>query len=202
MSSFEFSRDWFSHNIPLWRSILNQIKPTRILEIGSYEGRSACFLIEEIAAERPLELVCIDLWRWSDESAEDSAVVESRFDRNIEQAINSVRNSCGFLKVKSRSSLAMANLLIDGKEGYFDLVYVDGSHRAPDVLSDLVMAYQLCRVGGCIICDDYLWADARWGGEDVLNRPKIAIDAFTTIYTHSISFLPENLYQVYLLKSA
>jgi hypothetical protein len=43
---YEFTRDWFSQNVPVWRQIISRDKPTKILEIGSFEGRSTCRIIE------------------------------------------------------------------------------------------------------------------------------------------------------------
>ena len=40
----------------------------------------------------------------------------------------------------------------------FDLVYVDGSHEAPHVLGDVVMADALLAVGGLLVLDDFEWA--------------------------------------------
>ena len=46
----EFTNDWFgATGRYIWDKILPQLGPKRILEIGSYEGRSACFLIEKLS---------------------------------------------------------------------------------------------------------------------------------------------------------
>ena len=37
----------------------------------------------------------------------------------------------------------------------FDLIYIDASHYAPDVLSDAVLAFKLLKPGGILIFDDY-----------------------------------------------
>ena len=70
-----------------------------------------------------------------------------------------------------------------------DLLYVDGGHDAPTVLRDLVTGFDLVKVGGLLICDDYLWDDPRFGGNRTLGRPKIAIDAFSTIYADKVKIV-------------
>ena len=45
-----------------------------------------------------------------------------------------------------------------GGDGLFDLVYIDGSHSAKDVLLDSLLAWRLLRPGGAMIWDDYEWA--------------------------------------------
>ena len=37
----------------------------------------------------------------------------------------------------------------------YDIVYVDASHRAPQVLEDLILVHRLLKVGGLLILDDY-----------------------------------------------
>ena len=55
----EFTNDWFgATGRYIWDRILPQLGPKRILEIGSYEGRSACFLIEKLSG--PLEFHWLD----------------------------------------------------------------------------------------------------------------------------------------------
>jgi predicted O-methyltransferase YrrM len=88
-------------------------------------------------------------------------------------------------------------LLSKGHRASFDLVFVDGSHQASDVLTDLVLGYDLCKIEGTIICDDYLWSMEPAGKQDPLNMPKQAIDAFSTIFMRKIKQISAPLYQVY-----
>ena len=80
-------------------------------------------------------------------------------------------------------------------------VYVDGSHRSADVLEDLVLAFHATRPGGIIICDDYL-KGAR-SGDATLGSPKLAVDAFTSIYRDRLD-IPwgQPLYQLAMIKTA
>ncbi|HEY1506651.1 MAG TPA: class I SAM-dependent methyltransferase, partial [Stellaceae bacterium] len=107
--------------------------------------------------------------------------VEARFDRNIAIA----KAKCPEVavhKIKSRSNHALAKLLPEHAES-FDFIYVDGSHQAADVLTDLTLAFGLCRVGGLIACDDYLWQF----GQNPLLVPKIAIDSFVNCFTLKVA---------------
>ena len=61
-----------------------------------------------------------------------------------------------------------------------DFIYVDGSHRAADVLEDLILSFRALKPGGLLISDDYLGGPGK-GNDLTLGTPKIAIDAFTTI---------------------
>ncbi|KXZ46234.1 hypothetical protein GPECTOR_45g104 [Gonium pectorale] len=74
----------------------------------------------------------------------------------------------------------------------FDLVYVDGSHLRADVLTDIVMAWQLLKPGGVMVLDDYSWDQYL---DNLACHPKQAIDAFLTVFGHQLRIL-SLLYQV------
>jgi len=186
-SEFQFSDDWFSRNIQVWDLLIERGKPLKILEIGSYEGRSACYLINTCTAYGALELVCVDTWRGGvDHDATLMAEVERRFDRNIALAKARAPGKVEVRKIKAASNVALAALIhSDGRET-FDLIYIDGSHTAPDVLTDAVLAFELLRVQGLMIFDDYLWSMEPPGQQDPLNMPKPAIDAFVNIFQRKL----------------
>ena len=200
---YEFTTDWFSRFAGVWSQLLARHKPVRLLEIGSYEGRAACFLIENATAAGPIELHCVDTWAGGVEHDSDAMPdVEGRFDRNVARARRKVSHPVDFHKHKSRSGQAMVKLLAEAGGERFDLVYVDGSHQAPDVLSDAVLAFMLLKVGGLLIFDDYLWAMEGPGKQDFYNMPKPAIDAFVNLYQRKLSVVGAPLYQLYVRKTA
>lgn len=57
-----FTSDFFKGNIPNWERWLAPFKgqPVTALEIGSYEGRSACWLLENILTHPDARLLCVD----------------------------------------------------------------------------------------------------------------------------------------------
>jgi predicted O-methyltransferase YrrM len=198
---YQFSTDWFSRRIPVWRQLLDQCPPTRYLEIGSYEGRSACFVIEHCAAQRDVELHCIDTWAGGVEhDAGAMPQVEARFDANVEIARSRAAHKVEVRKHKALSSTAMIQLLANGHAEYFDAIYIDGSHQAPDVLTDACLAFLLLKVGGIMIFDDYLWSMEAKGRQDFYNMPKPAIDAFMNIYQRKMMVFEAPLYQLYTRK--
>src|SRR4029079_11342093 len=85
MAKFEFTNNWFDATArAAWDHLIPQILPKKILEVGSYEGASACYLIQKLAPKLELEIHCIDTWLGGREHAnEDMKSVESRFQSNI-----------------------------------------------------------------------------------------------------------------------
>jgi hypothetical protein len=203
MSEFQFTNDWFNDAArSVWDQFIPQLNPQRILEIGSYEGACACYLIGKLAVQRSLELHCIDTWGGGVEHQDlDMRGVEARFRVNVELAIKAAPNKIELHVHKGHSDFVLATLLAQGKAQYFDFIYVDGSHQAADVLCDAVLAFRLLKIGGILIFDDYLWGEELPYGRDLLRCPKPAIDAFTNLYARKLRVLPAPLYQLFVRKT-
>jgi predicted O-methyltransferase YrrM len=203
--SYEFTNDWFTKVAEdNWKILIPQVNPKKVLEIGSYEGAATSFIINNVNDCE--EIFCIDTWEGGVEHEKMDAKsismkhVEKRFDKNIEIAIKEAKSNVNIKKIKARSDDALINLLSEGKKNYFDFIYVDGSHQAPDVLLDAILSFRLLRVGGVIAFDDYLWSEELESGRDPLRCPKPAIDAFTNLYLRKIDILSAPLYQMYVTK--
>jgi len=191
VKSFRFSQFWFSNHIPAWEKIISRVRPLRVIEIGCYEGRATTYIIERCSQFGPLSYCCIDTWSGSvDLSPAQMVGVEERFDNNVALAISKVDTPVTFRKLKQTSSSALIQLLSSGDKRY-DLIYIDRSHTAPDVLLDAVLAFRLLRIGGIMIMDDYLWTMEPQRSVDLLNTPKLAIDAFTSIYMRKLRILSD-----------
>ncbi len=207
MDNFKFTNTWFNDAAKnQWEKLISQIKPKKILEIGSYEGASTCYLIEKLALENPIEIHCIDAW--SIEMGEESdykhygsnidmSAVESRFRQNTKLAIEKSPKKVNLTIDKGFSDVQLSKLLSNGKKNYFDFIYIDGSHLGPDVLCDAVLSFRLLKVNGVMAFDDYLWPSAN---KNLTRIPKMAIDSFVNLYSEKIAIFNAPLYQIYLKK--
>ena len=174
----EFSQDWFSHNIPNFQYLKGLIPDcSNILEVGCFEGRATCWMLENMLPHDG-RMTCIDTFEGSAEH--ENLTLTLLFER-WKQNVDWVRQQSQIVTAyKGRSSLAMAQLIHEDQ--LFDFIYIDGSHQAPDVITDACMAWQLLKTGGIILFDDYAWLDM----PGILQRPKIAIDAFTTLFSDKL----------------
>ena len=202
-----FSTDWFTHNIPSLSYIFEQFTPQRILEIGSFEGRSTHFFTEEMLKyHNEIEIHCIDSWEGGLEHQGkwDMGSVEQSFNENIQTLMiyaKQCRKSLNIIKHKGYSHTKMIELLAKGEAGKFDFIYVDGSHEAPDVLFDAILAHKLVKNNGIIAFDDYLWSPEENGKQNYYHLVKPAVDAYVNIYQqklHVLQMLP--VYQLYIQK--
>ena len=207
MASYQYTNNWFEQNArPVWDTLIEQLKPKKILEVGSFEGAAVCYLIDKLGGAAELDIHCVDNWEGGLEHqaggfvASDMSAVEQRFDANINMAINAAQSRVVVTKHKLSSDLALAKLLTEGRKNQFDFIYIDGSHQAPDVLCDAVLAFRLLRAGGVMAFDDYLWAENLPYGKDPLRCPKPAIDAFTNLYCRKLNVLAAPLQQLYIQK--
>ena len=155
----DFTNRWHDNHAEVWRQVILPLlpqTPRRWLELGSYEGKSAAWTLEN-AIRTGDELVCVDLWQNAD--------VEKRFNENVRLHVTAFK--------ESHESFLLRQIR-DGRT--FDVIYVDGDHDAPAVLSDCVLAWKVLRPNGVMILDDYHWHGG-WRTPGAVD-PCHAIDGF------------------------
>jgi predicted O-methyltransferase YrrM len=187
---YKFTTDWFIQNIPIWERSLIQLAnqpEINVLEIGSWEGMSACWLLDNILTHESSRITCIDTFEGSVEhnfEYEDSYIksVEERFDFNISQTNASEKVT----KIIGKSQDVMRSLLLNN----YNILYIDGSHLASDVLTDAVLGWGLVKVGGVIIFDDYdfKFDDTVNTGQDTI----IGIDAFLKVFHKKVNIIHQD----------
>jgi predicted O-methyltransferase YrrM len=131
------------------------------LEIGSFEGLSACYLLWRL---RDAQLTCVDTFVgrvWHRDVPEVTRRLEQTFDDNG-RLVDQTR----VRKIVGDSRRVLLGLREEGRE--FDFTYVDGSHLGLDVLVDAALAWPLLAEGGTLVFDDYEWDVL---GDDPLMRP-------------------------------
>jgi predicted O-methyltransferase YrrM len=153
----DFTADWFTSNISMLHGALARSGRAfeRLLEIGSFEGLSTCWFARLLAGTRPA-ITAIDLFADDpDYHAGGAERYEQRFDRNAAKFLGGV----ALRKIKQDSAGALSALVAENAR--FDLVYVDGSHAALDVIVDAALGWRLLDAGGVMVFDDYFWVDPR-----------------------------------------
>ena len=190
MSDYQFTKDWFHWAPDIWTHLIPML-PERteegrnFLEIGSFEGRSSVWIIENMMQDGD-HLDCVDTWEGGEEhGGEDMDSVFRRFQANTKLAMNKFDRKRFALPWRSDSLTYLGAVIGEGIQRPRDFIYIDGSHIAKDVLTDACMAWPLLKKGGIMAFDDYLWGDAR----DILHRPKLAVDAFSSIFAEELEVI-------------
>lgn len=189
-----YTADWFAGNIPHWEWLTASLvgQPIRALEIGSYEGRSARWMIDHLLTHPDSHLDCIDTWEGSMEHTNDERNgIFERFQENLADAIADGR-------VTMHRGLSQVMLpKIAAREELYDLMYIDGSHTSKDTLSDAVHCFPILREGGLMIFDDFWWTAYR----NPLKNPRSGIEAFLRIYDGCYDIVL-NSYQIAIRKKS
>lgn len=171
-SGARLTTNWAARNYQQWATLLAPLReqPLRLVEVGSWEGRSALFFLNFLPNAK---IVCIDTFAGSIEHRQwpwwrrwwQLDGIERRFDGNLAPFGARVE------KMKADSRTALATLKLADRS--FDFIYIDGSHLAADVYSDAVLAWQILAEGGLMVFDDYRRMQ---GPAHAL--PSVGIDAF------------------------
>jgi tetratricopeptide (TPR) repeat protein len=152
---------WFATHILIWRQHLSSLtgRPGAMaLEVGSFEGMSACWMLDHVLIHPSASLTTID------------PAYQLGFDSNIQRTGSGDR----VRKLTGKSEDVLPGL----RGELFDFVYLDGLHLAPNVLLDALHCWDLTRVGGLMVFDDYL-KPAQMG----LGQPtKLGADLFLELF--------------------
>ena len=196
-ASLSLSNDWFTNNIPYWLYTFNKYnilshENIKVLEIGSWEGLSSYFILHSLPNAT---LTCVDTWEGADEhksgdaSTENSLNnIEKSFDKNLSEFENRL------IKYKG-TSFSFFN---DNPEiNTYDIIYIDGSHHCDDVIVDAIKGFEMLKIGGIMIFDDYMW---EYYPKSIEN-PAAAINSFLRLKKGSYKIV-RTYYQLIIEKVA
>jgi len=191
----QFTTDWFSHNIPNWTYVLEPFKNKpnlNFLEIGCWEGRATCWLLENILIDKSSKITVVDTFGGSPEETGMKELnlteILTRFKHNTSIYQDQITINQGY------SSTILKQI---PSEPQFDFAYIDASHTAYGTLEDAVLTHPLIKPGGIIIFDDYLWKDPN--RISPTDSPELGIDCFYNTYADFYEVIFSE-YQVGLLK--
>lgn len=145
---------------PPWKGrllydIVRQAKPKRILELGTHLGFGTLYL----AAAAPHADI---------HTVEASPVLSEK-----------ARLHFRLLGIKPKVHVGLFEEVIPTLAGEWDILYIDGDHRATALQRYVSLLYDSIRPGGLIICDDIFW---NW---DMLNGWRVLTKSY-----------PEKIYSV------
>ena len=181
-TDYSYTADFLSDQLPNWQIYLAPLAQRvgcQVLEIGSHEGRSAVWFLHNLCRDNHSRITCIDTFHGQS--------YEARFDHNTRIAGGQGR----LTKCKGSSHDWLPTLT----PASFDLIYVDGSHLAADVVLDGLLCWKLLKRGGLLLFDDYLWNPHRKPSR----RPQMGIDLLLETWNEQARVLFQE-YQVLVQK--
>jgi len=180
MKNYKFTENWFdSEDLEKFLPLKTK-KELHILEIGSFEGKSTIWFLDNLLQNPNSTITCVDPWTtYSQDSNSFNNYSKDNNEWDFTQHKNTFLyniNETGFknkvIVTQGFSHEILPELIVKNKK--FDIIFIDGNHVSPFVLTDSVMSWYLCNSNGIIIFDDYLWK--RGFGETL--TPKLAVDSF------------------------
>jgi len=179
---YRFSYDWVTPHTKEWENDLQEFKGrpgVRALEIGCFEGQSACWFLDNILTHPTSRLVCVDPF-----AVPMATILLRFFERRFDENVAASGAADRVTKLIGPSQVVVRTL----EHSQFDFIYVDGSHKIGDVLQDAVLAWTVLRPGGVVMFDDYALVDDV--SEGLMARaPGRALDAFMTILGSSATLI-------------
>lgn len=165
-----------------WRAWLGHLKDTtaRGLELGTFMGESAEWMLTNIFTHPKSQYVCVDTFGGSVEhhvAGIDCSTLEADTIERLAPFGSRVEILRGF----SHDALAVLRSM----DREFEFVYVDAAHDSMNVLRDAVFAFDVLVPGGVMIFDDYTW---KVFPHDV-DCPRLAIDSFVACYARQIEVI-------------
>lgn len=191
-----FTRDWFSQSEVVFETILKNFKGRdnqTFLEIGSFEGRSAIWMLDNILTGKNCKIICIDAFKGSPSLSRAGVSLDGARELFL-QNMEAYKGRYRLIEGASQDVLRTREF-----DDLIDVAYIDGSHTAANALSDLVLVYNLIKPGGIIFLDDYMW---NYNTLPAHETPKVAIDAFMECYRSRVMYLYVDRKTVVLRKNA
>lgn len=173
------------------RALVRRVRPSFVVEVGTFLGATTIHLARELdslhgsRSSRPLVL-SVDTWlgdayMWSSKAERYKGMLRARHGKPLlyYQFLANVAfaNLTHRVVPLSLGSSEAARLL-----DYFgwapDLVYIDASHDALDVLADLEHYHMLLRCGGTLFGDDVHWGGVKSALTHFARRHGLGITAY------------------------
>ncbi len=125
-------------------SLKNNVKD--ILEIGTYDGFN-CLILKKLFPYA--EIDTLDL----PENDEETLRLYNRNNDSIKKEINENRSK-NLAKAKQINFYERNSLSLIFEDKKYDLIWIDGFHGAPTVISDIINSIRLLKSDGIILIDD------------------------------------------------
>lgn len=163
IADYELKLWGWSSAHPIFETVLKQMRPKRVIEVGSWLGGSAIHMAETAKALgiADFELICVDTWlgadeHWLRQDWYETLAVKNGYPTLYFQFMANV--------ILKGHQDAITPLPITAESAFHilrhhgivaDAVYVDAGHRYKDVRADIENYWQLVRPGGVLFGDDF-----------------------------------------------
>ena len=165
------TKDGFTMHISNWNVFLTKFKDLsnlNFLEIGTGNGRSGVWMLENILTHSTSKLTTVDIqekWPYQKGRSFKGITLEEDIEISIRENLQPYIDTqkCEYIIQDSKLYLK------ENKQfEKYDFIYLDGCHEPDYVIYESCLAFQLLKKGGYLLFDDYGWGNCRYGIESFL----------------------------------
>lgn len=152
-------------NSSVFCKLIDSVKPTLIVEVGSWKGMSAINMASYLKKNNiNCQILCVDTWLGSEEfwgrlkhTPERDLKLKNGYPQIYYQFLtNIVLSGVKEYILPFPTTSTIAAKYFKNNNIQPELVYIDASHEYEDVLCDIKNYFDLLRRGGIIFGDDYV----------------------------------------------
>lgn len=170
---------------PAFVEVIELLKPSRIIEVGTWKGGSALTMAREV--ERlgfDTEIICVDTWLGALEMWVDPSDPNRHGALSLKNGYPSIYYTFIANVVRANQSDVITPFPVPSitaaqwcalKGVRADMIYLDASHEEEDVYQDLVCWWDLVGPGGVMLGDDWNWDGVRMAVERFAKEQKLQI---------------------------
>lgn len=136
-----------------------------VLVIGVYKGDASLWFLQNILSSSKSKLYAID----------KGSNLLTAYKKNIRKFKDKV------IIYRDTSFKTLTNL--NQYNIKFDIIYIDASHFSKDVISEAILSWNLLKINGILVFDDYILKSMK------PDTPAPAIDSFLKIYQYELDIL-------------
>lgn len=188
LSKYTYTQNWFLIS-EIKRDILHYVNKKQkynILEIGCFEGLSACGFSDNILDHKESTLDCVDPFVLSGTNSKiTTTCVTSDTELMFRKNINLSKNS----KKITFHKMTSDDFFLTNKK-LFNFIYIDGCHELEFIINDMENSFKCLEQNGIMWMDDY-------GGGG--GKIKIYMDRFLEKYKGQYNIIHKN-YQLAIRK--
>lgn len=156
--------NWFNYG-DLYKLMIDKYGDnSHFVEVGSWLGRSSCFMGVEIHnSNYNIKFDCVDTWKGSIEHKSSDEIIYGTLYRDFLKNIEPVKHIINPIRTTS----------IEASKTYddntLDFVFIDASHEYNDVLDDISHWLPKVKIGGCLAGHDYDYYKVNKAVKDFFN---------------------------------
>ena len=172
---------------PILTKAIELVRPTYMVEVGSWKGRSAINMAKHIKAlGLDCELVCVDTWLGSPEhwlKVHPDWYTSLKIVNGFPQLYytfmsNVVANEVQDIITPFPNTSENAAKVFQRMGAKFDIVYIDAAHEFVPVKRDLELYWDLLADNGILIGDDYIeWPEVTAAANEFAREKRLHIVA-------------------------